>query len=132
MKLTILNIIIYFLSKYFLLSIVTVLLNVGSSFFNNNIIDVVTYLFFMFVLPLGFPMAIILTYPMYLINKVKTVKFALLSLLGVFVVEIFIYYLLASQHDYKSLLINFVIGVALWLILFLNQVLKKILSPVNR
>lgn len=125
MKLTISNIVIYFLSKYFLLSIMTVLLNVGGGFFDNNIIDILCYLVFFFVVPLGAPITIILTYPMYLINKVRKVSFALLILLGVFILEIFLYYTLASQNDYERLLLNFLVGVVLWSIFFLKRLLNE-------
>jgi len=125
MKLTIFNIAIYFLLKYFVLSIITVLLNVGSSFFDNNILDVLGYLLLVFVAPLGVPIAIILTYPMYLIKKVKKMKFALLLLFGVFILEISIYYKLASQHSYDRLLLNFLIGIIFWILFFLKQFLKE-------
>ncbi|GAA0875020.1 hypothetical protein GCM10009118_14280 [Wandonia haliotis] len=103
----------------------TVLLNVGGGFFDNNIIDILCYLVFFFVVPLGAPITIILTYPMYLINKVRKVSFALLILLGVFILEIFLYYTLASQNDYERLLLNFLVGVVLWSIFFLKRLLNE-------
>lgn len=124
-KLSIGTIIVYFFIKYSILSCLNVLLKVGISFFHNDIIDALVYLLVFFVIPIGIPMTIILTYPMYLMNKVRKVLPALLLLLGVFMMEVFIYYVLTSEQDYKRLLINFLVGAVLWSILFLCHFLKE-------
>jgi hypothetical protein len=122
MKLSILNIVVYFFIKYFILSVLVVLSNVGISFFDGNVIDTLTYLFFCFVFPMGVPIAIILTYPIFLINRVNSLKLVLLLFFCSLILEILIYFMISSQSDYKSLMLNFLTGIILWFLFLYKKI----------
>jgi|688.fasta_scaffold814330_1 hypothetical protein len=122
MKLSITSIVLYFVLKYFLLSILIVLFNVGISFFDENIIDTINYLFFCFVVPTGVPIAIILIYPIYLINRVNNLKIVLALFFCSLIFEIIINSILSSQRDKKILILNFSIGLILWFLFLFRKI----------
>lgn len=124
MKLSIFKIVAYFFIKYFVLSTLVVFFNVGIGFFEGSVIDVLAYLFLCFVMPIGIPIAIILTYPIFLINRVNKVKIALLLFFCSLILEILIYSIISSQVDYKSLIFNFLTGIILWF-LFLYKTIRN-------
>lgn len=128
LKLSIGTIIIYFLLKYIILGFIMVIELHGHDFF-DNIIGYCELVLFFYVMPIGFPIIIILTYPMYLLNKVKSIYLASFLLLLIFLVELVIYSFWNSnwqnQIYNKELIINLLLGISIWSLFFSKEFFKS-------
>lgn len=100
----------------------------GHDFF-DNIIGYCELVLFFYVMPIGFPIIIILTYPMYLLNKVKSIYLASFLLLLIFLVELVIYSFWNSnwqnQIYNKELIINLLLGISIWSLFFSKEFFKS-------
>ena len=97
MKLSFIKIVAFFLIKYSILGIVSIIENVGVVFFKDDFFNSILYLILCFVMPLGVPITLIFSFLFFLINKLKVRFYLVFSYLIVFVLEFFMYKFLSSK-----------------------------------
>ena|SRR5688572_6131869 len=128
------NVILFFVVKYFLFYIVMMLKNNDYTLIEfNQLKDVNAVVYYLWIF-LSLPAISIALFsvPVYFILKIRRALYIVLLLIGIFVIEYYLYTYLASESDLKNGIYLEVISIILFFLFFFNHFRSILKMKINR
>lgn len=111
------SIVLFVFLKYIVFFVFLMVLRDDYRLFSSGLIDGLTF-FAIFMLPLPGLMALIFTYPLFYVFRLRKLVFFILATIGILCLEYFIYTAFASTQDLMNGVYNGLISVVLGFIFF--------------